>query len=383
MSEIIFHLNQDGTLDELKETIYDSEELLQRLLFDYPKLLSGDQINSNRPRNWILVSRELGVPDTENASNRWYLDHLFLDQDAIPTLVEVKRSADTRIRREVIGQMLDYAANAVVYWKVEEIIARFETTCQLKNLDAFTEIQNLVGLDESLDEFWNRVDTNLKAGKIRLVLVADAIPNEMKRIIEFLNGQMNPAEIIGIEIKQFVGKNSKTLVPKVVGQTSIAQSIKSVKTLTKTKRDKESYFKEMLELCGSERARIANQIFDWVERKCYAIDFGTAAYGWGCFIPWTPEKFGNKKLSIMPFAIWVKGSVEIYFQHYKNRPPFDEMEHKTELMKRLNQIEGVNITESALNRRPSFDILLLAKKESYNQFIDTFDWFYEQYGNKL
>ena len=297
----------------------------------------------------------------------------------IPTLVEVKRSTDTRIRREVIGQMLDYAANAVVYWKVEELITRFEATCQSKNLDAITEIQNLVGLDENTDIFWNKVDTNLKAGKIRLILVADVIPNEMKRIIEFLNGQMNPAEIIGVEIKQFVGKNSKTLVPKVVGQTSAAQSIKSVKTLTKTKRDKESYFKEMLELSGPERTRIANQIFDWVERRCYAIDFGTASYGWGCFIPWISEKFDNKKLSIMPFAIWVKGSVEIYFQHYKNRPPFDQIEYKMVLMKRLNQIEGVNITESALNRRPSFDILLLAKEESYNQFIATFDWFYEQY----
>ena len=32
----------------------------------------------------------------------------------MPTLVEVKRSSDTRIRREVVGQMLHYAANAVV-----------------------------------------------------------------------------------------------------------------------------------------------------------------------------------------------------------------------------------------------------------------------------
>jgi hypothetical protein len=31
-----------------------------------------------------------------------------LDQDAVPTLVEVKRSSDTRIRREVMGQMSDY-----------------------------------------------------------------------------------------------------------------------------------------------------------------------------------------------------------------------------------------------------------------------------------
>jgi hypothetical protein len=36
-----------------------------------------------------------------------------LDQDAILTIVEVKRSTDTHVRREVVGQMLDYAANAV------------------------------------------------------------------------------------------------------------------------------------------------------------------------------------------------------------------------------------------------------------------------------
>lgn len=77
--------------------------------------------------------------------------------------------------------------------------------------------------------------------------------------------------------------------------------------------------------------------------------------------------------------VWVRGTVEIYFQHYKNRPPFDDVEYKMELLKRLNRIEGVNILESSINRRPSFGIILLAKEESYNQFIDTFDWFYKQY----
>jgi hypothetical protein len=40
------------------------------------------------------VTREAGVPDGDDASDRWSLDHLFLDQDGVPTLVEVKRSSD-------------------------------------------------------------------------------------------------------------------------------------------------------------------------------------------------------------------------------------------------------------------------------------------------
>ena len=61
----------------------------------------------------------MALPSEEDGSNRWSVDHLFVDQDGVPTIVEVKRSTDTRIRREVIGQMLDYAANGVRYWPIE------------------------------------------------------------------------------------------------------------------------------------------------------------------------------------------------------------------------------------------------------------------------
>ena len=43
-----------------------------------------------------MLSREVGVPGEEGGPGRWSLDHLLLDQDAIPTLVEVKRSSDAK-----------------------------------------------------------------------------------------------------------------------------------------------------------------------------------------------------------------------------------------------------------------------------------------------
>lgn len=65
------------------------------------------------------------------------------------------------------------------------------------------------------DEFWGSVDQNLQSGRVRLVFISDEIPAELRRVIEFLNGQMNPAEVLGIEIRQFVGdENLKTLVPR-------------------------------------------------------------------------------------------------------------------------------------------------------------------------
>ena len=127
MGGIIYLIQDNDQLVEMVENEYDSEDLLQKLLAQYPSLLAGDQINSAVPRRWLLVKREAGMPSEEGGGDRWSVDHLFLDQDGVPTLVEVKRSTDTRIRREVVGQMLDYAANAVVYWPMERIRAQFET----------------------------------------------------------------------------------------------------------------------------------------------------------------------------------------------------------------------------------------------------------------
>src|SRR4051812_35340774 len=183
----IFLIRDDNELVELVSRAYDSEDLLQGLLARYPNLLAGDQIDPGNPRRWLLLNRELSVPAERDGSGRWSLDHLLLDQDAVPTLIEVKRSTDTRIRREVVGQMLDYAANAVAYLPVESLRAAFESRCAAASLEPAEELESFLGAGVNSNEFWHKVKTNLQAGRIRLVFVADEIPPELRRIVEFLN----------------------------------------------------------------------------------------------------------------------------------------------------------------------------------------------------
>ncbi len=221
-------LLQGDKLVEMREHEYASEDLLQKLLADYPNLLAGDLIDHDVPRRWLLIRREFAVPSGEDNRSMMSLDHLFLDQDAIPTLVEVKRSSDIRIRREVVGQMLDYAANAVVNWSIEEIRGRYFESCTARDTDPEIEIQAFAGGGIKTDEFWQKADENLRNGKIRLLFVADEISTDLRRIVEFLNKQMNPAEVLAVEIKQYTGDGVKSLVPRVYGQ--------SVETQQKSKR---------------------------------------------------------------------------------------------------------------------------------------------------
>jgi hypothetical protein len=221
----VFLRQADGDLVEMEEQPYEAESVLQRLLADYPGLLAGAGERSHR---WVLVQRELGVADADGASARWSLDHLFLDAEGVPTLVEVKRSSDTRIRREVVGQMLDYASNAAVHWDLDELSSAFETRCEREARDPDEVLAEELGADDP-GEFWEQVKTNLAAGKLRLVFVADEIPSGLRRVIEYLNEQMGATEVLGIEVRQYVESGAggrETLVSEVIGQTAAARQRK-------------------------------------------------------------------------------------------------------------------------------------------------------------
>ena len=97
---------------------------------------------------------------------------------------------------------------------------------------------------KTFQTFWQQVKTNLQAGRVRLIFIADEIPTELRRVVEFLNSQMDPAEVLAIEVKQFVGENLKTLVPRVVGQTEAARQKKNVDRGESRQWDEASFFSE-------------------------------------------------------------------------------------------------------------------------------------------
>src|SRR3954469_24268983 len=100
-----------------------------------------------------------------------------------------------------------------------------------------------VGEEADTDEWWAKVETNLRLGRLRLVFVADVISRELRRIIEFLNEQMTETEVIGVEIRQYVDASGEhqTVVPRLIGQTEAARDIKRTQSGPKRKWDRDSW----------------------------------------------------------------------------------------------------------------------------------------------
>ncbi len=346
----------EGDLIPMEETEYKAEDVLQKALERYPGLLAGDQMDPGNPRGWLLVAREMPVRGAENESGRWSVDHLFLDQDGRPTFVECKRAKDTRARREVVAQMLDYAANGVSYWSISDLRQAATETAQKARRSLDDELRELLK-DESadaLETYWQKVEANLKAGKVRLVFAGDRLPRELCRLIEFLNEKMADVEVLGLEVKQFEGKGQRAMVPRIIGQTeeAISQKGPGPRLLTR---------ETFLAQCPPETRASFEMLLDRGVEREYSIYWGKAAFSVRAYLP--------KDQSTITFAYGLTSGV---FQVYLGVLPISPDENQA-LRKQLmgfgifrvagEKTLGAKLDAKAIAKLPEVYEFLLGKMD--------------------
>jgi hypothetical protein len=351
----VFVLTGPSALIAMQPASFTSEDDFQDLLARFPELLSGDQIDSVNPRRFLLVAREHPIADELGATARWSLDHLFLDQDGVPTLVEIKRGTDTRIRREVVGQMLDYAANAILHSPMEELRERFGARCVASDKNPIEVLSEFLGTDAEPDIFWEKVGANLQASRVRLLFVADRIPPELRKIVEFLNSQMKTTQVLAIELRQFQGGGLSMLAPIVLGQTQEAIDSKSATSAKPRKLWDETRLLERLEAIDEpSRASGAKLVIEWIKAKSDRVVFNDAPC-YGCI----GAEFKTDSEPCTPVRLWTDGSVQINFVQLARTKAFAETSARLSLLNRLNAIPGVTLKAESLEKQPSFSAAAL------------------------
>lgn len=189
----IFVRHSDQPPEMLEHRPFDTEDELQSLIFDHPETLPG---------NCVLLTREKGVPESSGSGANWWVDLLFIDDDGIPTLIEVKKASNSETRRSVVGQMLDYASGN---WELGDIRSTFER----ESPDAVLP-----------DGFWDSVGRNIALQRFKLLFVSDEIPVRLERIVLLLDDQMRDIAVGAIEIKRYVRGTFETFVTRAIGAAS-------------------------------------------------------------------------------------------------------------------------------------------------------------------
>ena len=364
---VIFLVN-DGRVQEMRELAYEAEAVLQQLIADYPSVLAGEQIDPGNPRRWILVAKEAGLPGAVDGANRWSIDHVMLDQDAIPTIVEVKRSSDTRIRREVVGQMLDYAANATAYWPADRLRGWFGQ--RLGSTDAADEaISEALAIDDP-DGFWAAAQHNLETGSLRLVFVADVVPAELRRIVEFLDDQMSRTQVLAIEVRRYAVPNSTTtaLVPRVVAKSARQEGAKTPERQPKRHWDEASWLEALDERGDPGAAHAAHQILAWAEQRGLRRWFGSGRRYGSIFL-----QHDGALGELFTVSLWTDGNLVIETHHMKRVPPFDDASQRAELLQKLASISGLDVDSERVDGWQRIPLNLLTG-DRVEHFLAAYDW---------
>lgn len=334
----------------------DETAELQELLASNPNLLPGDQIDPDDPCRWLLVRREVPVPDPGTGADRWSIDVLLVDQNAIPTLVECKRFLNTQSRREVVGQMLEYAANGHYYWSADSLRQLAESAGPAgdpleKRLVAISPEG-----EPTASEFFERVENNLREGQIRLVFFLEEAPPELKSIVDFLNRQMERAEVLIVEARQFEVQGMRFVAPSLFGYTEQARMIKRSVTVSQPGRriwTEETYFADVRERLDPAAQAAMSRLFRFLQSVGCTMRWGSGRVT-GSFSA-VPSLLGRKSL----LTAYSSGGVTFNLAHISGNA---ELELRRQKLLEVLRDLGVGISPDQEHGYPSVPIAALVAR---------------------
>lgn len=123
--------------------------------------------------------------------------------------------------------MLDYVANGHHYWGAAEIMQLAEQSASNrgKNIEAVVASLGPSWVD-NVDTYFKDVETNLREGNVRMVFVLEDSSYELRSVVDFLEKQMERAEVLLVEIRQYEVAGQRIVVPTLFGYTEAARMAK-------------------------------------------------------------------------------------------------------------------------------------------------------------
>jgi len=192
------------------------EEWLQQLLEQSPQLLSVSEIDSIFAP-LVCIGRE--VPTAAG-----YIDNLYISPSGYLTIVETKLWRNPEARREVVGQILDYAKD-LCHWSYQDLDQWVKTYFSQKHIASANLFQHMVSLDLLTDQdearFIDATEKNMQNARFLLMIVGDGIREGVIQMTDFLNETPNlqyTLALLEIEVYQ-VHPNERIIVPNLLMRT--------------------------------------------------------------------------------------------------------------------------------------------------------------------
>lgn len=211
--EILVRNQSSSKWQRVKEQDFENEAALQKILYESPEIIPLEKLGENWTKPKLFI-KEAGLPGSGNT------DLIGIDEDGGITIIECKLATNADIRRKVIGQVLEYAAYLwqLPYEEFDRICSKAEGWGDKGLTDVMREKTTENRESWSDESFRRRVSSTLDKGNFLLIIAVDALNDELRRVIQFLNsrGEGSP-NICALELRQFQTADIRMLVPELFG----------------------------------------------------------------------------------------------------------------------------------------------------------------------
>lgn len=272
-----------GDWREPDTTKYMNEAALQQLLAESPGLLYGVEKDS------ALVARELFILGTG------YLDLAIVHLDGAITLVECKLSSNPEIRREIVGQILAYAA-AISRWGVDDLAAAWRSTTKTDLDESALALATESSVPFEPTNFRYQLAANLAAGRFRLILAVDQATSELRNIVEFLNRRStDDLEVLGVEFEYIRDGDVEILIPNTFGIESAER-----KSSTRIQHTEQEFLTALTSTCSD---RVVVAVEHLLEHARHMPQFESTFWGEGA-APSVTVKLSTPNGPIHPWSFY-------------------------------------------------------------------------------
>jgi len=350
-----------GKPTPLNETKFTEEGKLQDYLEEYPTLIPLADIVEGAS-DLLCIGREVGAGSGS-------IDLLCIDKDSFLTVVETKLRRNREARREVVGQIIEYASYVSqwtaddVYRIANEYFAKSEKAPQSYKGKTLDEImKGIAGGEFSDEDFRIKIGQNLRDGRMRLVIAVDELIEPLRATVTFLNSHSN-FDILLLQVIDFEeSKDRKVLVPVLFGYAT--------KSAEKGKREvrhwnEDSFRADTNERCAPIVADTIMRLYDFT--KDYADEIS-----WGKGITYGSFTFRKSRqgIPVSVFTFMSNGSGWVCFGELVGKGVKEEVLQA--FRAKLNEIPGINISEDVirLGKFPSIKVETLTKTNNLKNFQD-------------
>ena len=278
------------------------------------------------------------------------------------TIMECKLAKNHQIKREVVGQVLDYAASL---WETD-LLSLADAFRARAGSDPFDSIRRQFGEDaDSFDEGACRAEVarRLHEGDFRLLVAVDRIDPELRRIIQYVNsrGGSGPGlRLVAVEFPRYQHGTVQVLVPESYGD-ELAQPT----TASNAGRRwvVEDYFAALAP--DSPLRPIVQRLFEWAAERRLTIRMG---HGQTPSPSWRLDALGS---DYPLFAVDIGGKLWLSLGTLRRRPVTSDEPVVRTLTEELNAISGIKVAHDASG--PALAVLPLAHEEAFAAFTATWD----------